>query len=107
MPAGLIADNPWAIEMITAWAPAVVLLVEALVPLLLWADVRAGIAFAGLFHWTIAITPPPNDIANFGASRRAHTRAVIVTPARRLTLRIFRPRAHRHADAAADAPPGS
>ena len=83
VPAGLIADNPWAIEMITAWAPAVVLLVEALVPLLLWADVRAGIAFAGLFHWTIAITPPPNDIANFGASRRAHTRAVIVTPARR------------------------
>ena len=66
VPADVIAGNLWAINMITAYAPLLVLVVEALVPILMWIDIRAGIAFAGAFHFMIAITPPPNDIANFG-----------------------------------------
>ena len=50
----------------TQSAPVIILATEALIPLLLWLYPRYGVAFASLFHWVIAITPPPNDIASFG-----------------------------------------
>ena len=58
--------SPWLLSAVTAWAPALVLLVEAIVPVLMLVDTRVAVAFTGLFHWMIAIVPPPNDIASFG-----------------------------------------
>ena len=64
VPASLI--HPRFLDAVTAAAPTLILLVELAIPVLLWIEVRSGIVFASLFHWTIAITPPPNDIASFG-----------------------------------------
>jgi hypothetical protein len=64
IPAGLL--TPSIIWLATQSAPAIILATEALIPLLLWLQPRYGVAFASLFHWAIAITPPPNDIASFG-----------------------------------------
>ena len=58
--------SPRLLSAVTAWAPALVLLVEAIVPVLMLVDTRVAVAFTGLFHWMIAIVPPPNDIASFG-----------------------------------------
>ena len=59
--------RPGLLRAIVNGAPAVVLIVEVLVPLLLWLRPRWGVPFVAFFHTAIAITPPPNDIGSFGA----------------------------------------
>ena len=68
----------YLLEMLTLAAPTIILLVEAVIPVLLWIDVRIGASFAALFHWAIAITPPPNDIASFGT--QTLPRLLLLTP---------------------------
>ena len=63
----------------TAVAPALILIVELLVPALMWIEVRTGCAFGAFFHWMIAITPPPNDI---GTRRSPPLRVVAVRTGR-------------------------
>ena len=79
-PASMLA-TPTAthlLKLLTLAAPTLILLVEAAVPVLLWMDLRLGAAFTALFHWVIAITPPPNDIANFGTNTLP--RILLLTP---------------------------
>lgn len=66
LPASLIAQHPEAIELLTWAAPTLILLVELIIPVLLYVEVRSGAFFAAIFHWAIAITPPPNAVASFG-----------------------------------------
>ena len=64
LPADLLA-SPAAAPLLawqTAIAPALILAVETATPALLLPLPRAGVAFAGIFHTIIAITPPPNTI---------------------------------------------
>jgi hypothetical protein len=58
--------TPTITWLATQAAPTIILGTEALIPVLLWLVPPYGVAFASLFHWAIAITPPPNDIASFG-----------------------------------------
>ena len=57
VPASLL--HPAFLAVVTAIAPTLILLVELIIPFLLWLEVRSGIVFASLFHLAIAITPPP------------------------------------------------
>lgn len=59
---------PAAVEALTAAAPTLILFVETLIPILLVLEIRSGLVFAALFHWMIAVTPPPNNIGTFGMS---------------------------------------
>ena len=57
LPPSLLA--PSIVEWVTAAAPTLVLLVEAIIPVLFLLDTRVAVAFTSLFHWMIAIVPPP------------------------------------------------
>ena len=57
------------LDLQTAVAPALILIVELLVPALMWIEVRTGCAFGAFFHWMIAITPPPNGTPPPGGRR--------------------------------------
>lgn len=78
VPATLLEKHGDLLQLQTAVAPALILFVEALIPFLLWFEERSGIVFAALFHWMIAITPPPNDIASFGT--QTLTRLILFVP---------------------------
>lgn len=58
--------SPALLKLATQLAPSIILATETLVPVLFLLAPRCGVCFAALFHWAIAITPPPNDIASFG-----------------------------------------
>lgn len=51
LPASLL--HPSFLAIVTAIAPTLILVVELVIPLLLWLEVRSGIVFASLFHWAI------------------------------------------------------
>ena len=61
LPASVLhhASASFWLDLQTAVAPALILIVELLVPLLMLIEVRLGCAFGAFFHWMIAITPPP------------------------------------------------
>ena len=74
LPRSVLRDAPFLVTMLVDASPTMVLLVEAAAPLLLWLAPLAGIVFAALFHFLIAITvrtdgtapppPPPPERAN-------------------------------------------
>ena len=68
VPSSVLASMPSLPALVYATAPALVFLVEAVIPpMLIWTP-RSGLAFTALFHWAIAVTPRPNNIASFGVS---------------------------------------
>lgn len=64
-PSGFWDRYPDVIQWVTSSAPTQILLVEAIVPFLLFLYPRSGVAFTAFFHWMIAITPPPNGTLCF------------------------------------------
>ena len=66
IPADFLIKHPEIPETVATFAPALVLGMEVAIPLLLIWKLRSGLVLTALFHWLIAITPPPNDIASFG-----------------------------------------
>ena len=68
LPASLLERYPAIGAVTAATAPALVFLVEAVIPFLLWLTPSFGAWFTAFFHWMIAIVPPPNDIASFGVA---------------------------------------
>ena len=66
LPASFLDNHSNILALVTAWAPIMVLGVEAAVPILLLLESRVGVFFTAVFHCLIAITPPPNNIATFG-----------------------------------------
>ena len=68
VPAGVLERFPGIASVVAATAPWFIFLVEAVIPPMLWLAPAAGALFTALFHWTIAIVPPPNDIASFGVA---------------------------------------
>ena len=43
--------HPQFLELVTAAAPALILFVEAIIPVLIYLEPRIGASFAGIFHW--------------------------------------------------------
>ena len=64
VPAGALPLS-WRTAAVAA-APALVLLVEWAIAILLLVRVRAGVILAAAFHLLIALTPPPNAVPTFG-----------------------------------------
>ena len=81
LPASLLAQHPEAIELLTWAAPTIILGVELIIPVLLYLEVRSGAFFAAIFHWAIAITPPPNAVASFGVQTLPRMLLLIPDPA--------------------------
>lgn len=73
--------HPTLLRLTTQAAPSLILATEALIPTLLWLRPRCGVAFAALFHWAIALTPPPNDIASFGVQTLPRMLLLVPEPA--------------------------
>ena len=62
------AAEPWVVRSLASAMPALVLLVEALIALLLLFERQRparGVLLALAFHLAIAITPPPNGVPTF------------------------------------------
>ena len=60
VPQSIILQYPALPTIVYMTAPSLVLVVELAVPILLCLFPRLGMIFTALFHWIIAITPPPN-----------------------------------------------
>ena len=81
VPASVLASMPSLAATVFAAAPALIFLVEAVVPFMLVWMPRMGLAFTALFHWAIAVTPPPNDIASFGVQTMPRLLLLVPEPA--------------------------
>lgn len=78
-----------AAPIVAKLAPASTALVEALVPALLYFKPRAGILFACIFTWLIAITPTPNNAGIFSLAQNVRFVSFLADVDRDISLPIF------------------
>ena len=55
-----------ALRLVVSSAPLLTLILEAVIPVLLATHAAAGVCLTCVFHWVLAITPPPNNNSAFG-----------------------------------------